>query len=63
MLFRATAPFDLGPLSLTLPVPSSFDWRIGVIAAAAAVLIFRFRLGILPVLGICALAGVGLSAL
>lgn len=62
VLFRATAPFDLGPLSLTLPIPGSFDWRIGVIAAAAGLLIFRFRLGILPVLGISALAGIGLSA-
>lgn len=63
VLFTATAPFALGPLSLALPVLGSFDWRIGIIAAAATVMIFRFRLGILPVLGICALAGVGLSAI
>ena len=63
VLFRATAGFDFGPLSLTLPIPDSFDWRIGVIAALAGLLIFRLRMGILPVLGISAIAGIGLSAL
>ena len=33
------------------------DWAALVIAAAAAVALFRFKLGVIPVIGGCALAG------
>lgn len=61
VLFRATIQWAIGPVDMAVPVLSSFDWRVGVIAALAGVLIFRLKLGIMPVLGICGLAGLLLS--
>ncbi len=46
-----------------LPVWSSFDWRAALIAAMAALLLFRFKLSVLKTLGICALAGLILGSL
>ncbi len=46
-----------------LPDPSSLDWRAAVIAILAAVLLFRLKRSVIEVLGIAALAGLGLSAL
>ncbi|RZL33098.1 MAG: chromate transporter, partial [Rubrivivax sp.] len=37
-----------------------FDWVSALIAVAAGVALFRFKLGVMPVLGLC--AGVGLAA-
>lgn len=44
-----------GPLGL--PDPEGFDWRAGLIAAAAALLLLGFRAGLLPVLAASAIAG------
>ncbi|MCY1670061.1 chromate efflux transporter [Novosphingobium sp. SL115] len=63
VLFRATTQASFGPLAMEFPVPASVDWRVGVIAAMAGLLIFRFKLGIAPVLGLCAAAGLVASAL
>lgn len=63
VLFRATTHVGFGPFAMEAPVPASVDWRVGVIAAMAGLLIFRFKLGIAPVLGLCAAAGLLLSAL
>ncbi|MBF9150379.1 chromate efflux transporter [Novosphingobium jiangmenense] len=61
VLFRQTSDVAFGPVSLSLPVPQSLDWRVALIATTAAVLIFAMRKGILPVLGICAAAGLVLG--
>jgi chromate transporter len=56
-LFRRVTRTQFGPLSLDIPVPSSFDLLAAVLAAAALVAMFRFKAGVLPVLGGCAVAG------
>lgn len=40
-----------------VPVPGSVDWAALALAVLAAVAVFRFKAGVLPVLGICAAAG------
>jgi chromate transporter len=55
-LFAQVRPFGL----LNLPVLSSVNWVALVIAIAALVAIFRFRIGIIPVLAGSCLAGVAL---
>ena len=47
----------LGPLSIDLPVWSSVDWPSVLIAVGALIAVFRFKLGILQVLGLASLAG------
>jgi len=49
-----------GPLGL--PDLLSFDWRAGLIAAGAALLLFRVRRGVMEVLAFSALAGLVLGA-
>ena len=56
-LFRKVVEFSEGPLSFDLPVPGSVDLAACVLAAAALVAIFRFRLGAPLVLAACAAAG------
>ena len=56
-LFREVAPQQLGPLSLDVPVVSSIDLVALLLAAAALVAMFRFKVGVLPVLGACAVSG------
>ncbi|WP_195908359.1 chromate efflux transporter [Novosphingobium sp. Gsoil 351] len=46
-----------------LPDPASFDWRAGLIAIGAALLLFRFNRGVLLTLALAALAGLGLGLL
>ena len=48
-------------LSSGLPDWASFDWRAGVIAVVAALLLFRFGRGVLTTLAICAGLGLALS--
>jgi chromate transporter len=55
-LFARMMPFGL----LDLPVLASVNWAALAIAVAALVAIFRFRLGILPVLAGSCVAGVAL---
>lgn len=62
VLFRQ---FDSGrpaDLPFDLPVWESFDWRAGVLAALAAVLIFRAKWGVIRVLAVCAVGGLVLTA-
>jgi chromate transporter len=40
----------------------AFDWRAALIAMAAAIALFRFKVGVIPVIGAGALAGLLLSA-
>ncbi len=57
-LFRATRPFAGFGLHIDIPVLGSLDPWGAILALAAAVAIFRFKLGILPVLAGCCLAGI-----
>ncbi len=56
VLFRQA---DAG--AYNLPDPTSLDWQAAVIAAGAALLIFRFKRNFIEVLALAALAGLGLS--
>jgi chromate transporter len=40
-----------------------FEWASALIAAGAAVALFRFKLGVLPLLGACAAIGLGIQLL
>ena len=59
-LFARTFPVAGFGLSFELPYVASVDGWALALALAAAVALFRFRAGVLPVLGGCALAGVAL---
>jgi len=58
-LFGALRPVAAGPVGFEAPVLASINWPALALTIAAIVAIFRFRLGPLPVLAGCALAGVG----
>lgn len=56
-LFGAVTVLAAGPLRLELPVPATIILPSALLAVAAAVALFRFRMSVLPVLGLSALAG------
>ena len=57
VLFSEITPTRLGPLTLDLPLPGSLDpFALGIVILAALAL-FRFKLGVLKTLGLCAAAG------
>ncbi|MGE4076739.1 MAG: chromate efflux transporter [Reyranella sp.] len=57
VLFAKLVPTPFLGASVLVPVLASVDWPSLILAAAAAVAIFRFRLGMIPVLLASALAG------
>ena len=61
VLFKELRHVTLGPVTLDLPVLASLDWRALVLAAIAALCLFRFRLGLLRTLAVGAVAGLGLG--
>jgi chromate transporter len=63
VLFREVGELHLGPVRIFWPEWSSFDWRTMVIGAGAAVLLFRFKLNIIKMLAVAAIAGMALNAL
>ena len=63
VLFREVGELHFGPARIYWPEYSSFDWRTLVIGTGAAVLLFRFKLNIIKMLGVAAVAGVVLNAL
>lgn len=63
LLFGQTAVSQWGSLSLTLPVLSSFNWRAAMLAALAAILLFRQGWSVLKTLPLAALGGILLSSL
>lgn len=63
VLFKRVVDGRAGPVRWSIPDWTSIDWRIAVIAAMAAVLIFALKRGVLTTLTLCALAGLGLSSL
>jgi chromate transporter len=57
-LFAKTEQHTWGPIRTGLPVPGTVVWSAVVITALGFLLVFRLRMSVLRVLGICALAGV-----
>jgi len=63
VLFAQVNTMRTGPLRLYVPEWASFDWRAGLLAMLAALLIFRFKWGVIRVLGVAAAGGLALSQL
>ncbi|RYE30578.1 MAG: chromate transporter [Hyphomicrobiales bacterium] len=61
VLFREVHSLHFLGMSPEVPVLTSLDWRAAVLAAGAAIALLRFKLGVMPVLTICAIAGVALK--
>jgi chromate transporter len=61
VLFARVTVRAAGPLRLQVPDMASFDWRAALLAAIAALLIFRLRWGVIRVLGLVALGGLALG--
>ncbi len=59
-LFDQTRSLSPGPTDMTLPIWSSIDVRAVAVAALAFGLVFRTKLGVLRVLGLCAAVGTAL---
>jgi chromate transporter len=59
-VFRTVHPVRGYGFSFDAPVLSSIDPWAFVLSVAAAIAIFRFKVGMLPVLGACSLAGIAL---
>ena len=47
----------LGPLTVDMPVPASLNRAALTLTLGAIVAVFRFKMGVIPVLGVCAAAG------
>ncbi len=62
VVFTGVTRETAGPLTLWTPDLATFDWRVVVIAATAALLLLRLHRGIALTLAICAASGVLLSA-
>ena len=60
-LFAGTRRHSWGPVHLTAPVGSAVSPRAVVVALLALVLVFRYKVGVLRVLGICAAVGATIS--
>jgi chromate transporter len=61
-MFRAMRPFAMVGVSLDAPVPASLDvWSL-VLALCAAIAIFRFKIGMIPILAASCAAGILLHA-
>jgi chromate transporter len=58
VLFTKHAPFAWLGMSLQVPILSSVDWPSLVLAAAAAIAVFRFKIGMIPVLLASSVAGI-----
>ena len=63
VLFRASDKVGLGSWQIEVPQLASFDWRAALLAALAALLIFRAKWSIIRVLGVAALGGLAFSYL
>jgi len=61
VIFRETVPWHGFGLNVSLPVPPSIDIFATLLAIAAALAIFRFKVGIIQTLLACSLAGVVLQ--
>ncbi|WIW86976.1 chromate efflux transporter [Sphingobium sp. V4] len=61
VLFTRLETIRAAGMTLLLPDPASLDWRIALIAMGAAVMIFRFKQGVMTTLAVAAVAGLALS--
>lgn len=59
-LFTETRTHDWGPIDITGPVWSTISVQAVAVTALAFLLVFRYKLSVLRVLGICAVVGAGL---
>lgn len=57
VVFREVHRLDILGVGPDVPVLGSIDWRAAALALAAMVAMLRFRIGMLPTLAACALAG------
>ena len=62
-IFAEAAPVNLGLLRFDLPVMTSVNVPALVLTVAAVVAIFGFRLGMIPVIAGCSLAGLAFKLL
>ncbi len=56
LLFARMTDVRLGSLTARIPDPASFDLRAALLATLAAMLLFRLKLGVVPVLAVTAAA-------
>jgi chromate transporter len=56
-LFGEVRPVAVGAGRIDVPVPATIDWPALALAAGAIVAVFRFKAGVLPVLGVCSALG------
>lgn len=61
VLFARVTRVDAGPVHLGVPELASFDWRAGLLAVVAGVLLIRLKWGVLPVLAVAAGGGLALQ--
>lgn len=59
-IFTRVERIAIGNLELDWPAWGSLDWRAGLLGAAALIAMLRFKVGVLPLLGGCALLGMAL---
>lgn len=56
-LFRRVIAVPMPTGAIDLPVLGSIDWPAALLAAGALIAVLRFRVGVLPVLAVCAAIG------
>ncbi|MBL8659794.1 MAG: chromate efflux transporter [Rhodospirillales bacterium] len=61
VLFRDVREVSILGVGPDLPVLTTLDWRAAVLATAAMLAIFRFKVGLVPTLAACGAAGLLLS--
>ena len=63
VVFAKVTRNEAGPLTLWIPHPASFDWRVALLVGESAILLLRLRLDMTLVLAAGALLGLGLAAI
>jgi len=63
VLFWTLIKRSFGPFQALVPDLATLDWRAALIAVVAALLVFRFKQGMVRVLAICAALGFALTSL
>ena len=62
VFFTELGSFNFGPIEVIRPVWASLDGRALALSALAGVALFGLRVGLVPLIGLAALAGVALAA-
>ncbi|HWT96717.1 MAG TPA: chromate transporter, partial [Terriglobales bacterium] len=63
VIFREVGRVGIAGIGPDLPSLGSIDWRAALLAAAAMIAMLRFKIGMMPTLATCALAGIALLQL